>query len=234
MKKVLCCFLVIIMSFALCCCKTEKTEKIKQKASPLKDGTETYYVNEYDINKNLIHSSRYTSYDRIIEEYEYSYTYDLNGKLFKIIKKDAKNGCYTETIFNKFRNKTEEISYNKNKVILNRKEFMKNGNIKKKVNYKNGSETGYILYDYYSDNQLKNATEYSVDGKAVKITTYYKNKLLYQIKQFNKDGMIEKITKYSYNGDKLTKKSIYDSEFNLVQVTDYTKNPPEIIKEKSG
>lgn len=226
--------MIVILSFLLCCCKTEYIRTEKVKCNPLSDGTGTYIVNEYNNDDLKIHSVRYTENGNEIEEYEYSYFYDINGRICKIKENDLINDCYKETEYDKFKKKTTETVYSDNGSIIEKRDYLSNGNIRKTYMFKDGKETGYILYDYYSDNQLKNETEYSSDGKTVKMITYYKNKVLYQIKEFGKDGMIDKIRKYSYKGDKLVKESLYDSEFNLTKTTDYEKNPPEIIKYKDG
>lgn len=214
--------MIAAVSFVLSCC-SEKNTEINRAGEALSDGTKTYYIDEYDASEHKIHSTRYKENGSKIEEYNYSYSYDINGNLYSVSETDVNTGKSVETIYNKYKQKTFEITYDKEKRVTEQKEFMKNGNIKKKTLFSNGSETGYILYDYYADNQLKNKTEYSVNGKTLKITTYYKNNLLYQIKEFDKNGMVERITKYSYKGDKLYKKSVYDSDYNLSSTIDYSK-----------
>lgn len=219
---------MIVLSLVLSCCTTENTQKETVNAEPLTDGTATYYENEKDMNGKLLHSTRYTKDGRIVEEYEYSYTYDINGKLTTIRKTDLNSGNYLETYFDRFKTKIGETVFSSDGQIKNKRDFMENGCVKKSYIYKNGAQTGYILYDYYSDKQLKNETVYALDGKTVKMTTYYKNKLLYQIKDYDKSGMIEKIAKYSYKGETLIKESLYDGEFSLYRTTDYSKNPPVV------
>ena len=221
---------MIVFSLILSCCSTENAQKETLNGDPLADGTPTYYVNEKNMNGALLHSTRLTQDGRTVEEYEYSYTYDINGKLTVIRKTDLNSGNYLETYFDRFKTKTQEINFNADGKIKNKREYSKNGCVKKSYIYKNGSETGYVLYDYYSDKQLKNETIYTLDGKTVRTTTYYKNKLLYQIKDYDDGGMIEKITKYAYKGETLAKESLYDGDFNLYRVTDYTKNPPVITE----
>lgn len=224
MKKILCAFIMIILSLTLCCCKTEKTVKEKVKGVPLSDGSETYYINEIDDSGMKIRSTRYNCKDKIIEEYEYYYLMDLNGKLSKITEKNMKTNSIKETYYNKFKVKTYEISYNTKSEIINKKEFLKNGNIKKSVNYTNEKETGYIVFDYYSDNKIKNETEYSETGIVVRNKTYYKDGTVYQIKEFDGNGMINKIIKYNYKNNKLIKISEYNGDFELISVKDYSKN----------
>ena len=228
MKKVLSSFTVIVLSLILSCCTTEQHHKETLNADPLTDGTPTYYVNEKNMNGALIHSTRLTKDGRTVEEYEYSYIYDINGRLTTVKKTDLDSCNYIEINYDRFKTKTDEISFTSDGKIKNKREFMKNGCVRKSYIYQNGEETGYVLYDYYSDKQLKNKTVYTLDGKNVRITTYYKNKLLYQIKDFDGNGMIEKITKYSYKGETPVKESVYDGNFNLCRTTDYTKNPPVV------
>lgn len=143
---------------------------------------------------------------------------------------DVISGEYSETYYNKFKEKTEKLFYYKNEKLYCKYDFFKNGKIKKKYKYSKGIECGYVLYDYYTDNQLKSESEYNKDGKTKSIKTYYKNKLLYQIKEFDETGFVSKIIKYTYKNDTVSKKSVYDGDFNLVQVTDYTKSPTETTK----
>lgn len=234
MKKVLCSFVIIALCLVLSCCNTENRRKETVKGEPLTDGTATYYINEKNDSELLLHSTRYDENDKVIEEFEFIYSYDLNGRIVGIRKIDCETGKVLETVYDRFKTKTEEISYNKNGAITDKKDFLKNGCVKKRHIYSGGNETGYVLYDYYSDNQVKNETEYSMNGRAVKMKTYYKNRLLYQIKDFSSSGMISRITKYSYKGDILTKESVFDADFNLYQVTDYSKNPPVITHYKNG
>jgi hypothetical protein len=79
-------------------------------------------------------------------------------------------------------------------------------------NYLNG------LSEEYSD--------YALDGKTVKITTYYKDKLLYQVKLFDPQGSIRQIVKYHYKGTALVKKCVYNADFELTDTYDYTQSPP--------
>ena len=224
---------MIILSFILCCCG-ENLRKETVKGKPLPDGSETYYIIEKNDKDLTVHSTRFDENDEIIEEYEYSYSYDISGKLTVIKKINVRTGSREETVYDKYKNKTEEIFYNSDGIVTGRKEYLKNGNVKKTYIYKNGKETGYTLFDYYTDNQLKSETVYSISGKTVKITTYYKNRQLYQIKDFDKSGMVEKITKYFYKGDNLVKISLYDGEFNLYQSTDFSTDPPKITKYENG
>ncbi|MCQ2470888.1 MAG: hypothetical protein MJ147_02505 [Clostridia bacterium] len=234
MKKVLSSFIIIILCFILSCCNTENTRKETIKGEPLSDGTATYYINEKNDSEQLLHSTRYDENDNVIEEYEFKYSYDLNGRIVGIRKTDVETGKCYETVYDRFKTKTEEITYSSNGVIIDKKDFLKNGCVKKAHIYNGGNETGYIIYDYYTDNQVKNETEYDIGGRAVKMTTYYKNRLLYQIKDFDKEGMICKITKYSYKGDVLIKESLFDADFNLYQVTDFSKSPPNVTRYKNG
>ncbi|MCQ2480234.1 MAG: hypothetical protein MJ120_06280 [Clostridia bacterium] len=216
------------------CCNTENRRKETVKGEPLADGTGTYYINEKNDSELLLHSTRYDENDNVIEEYDFAYSYDLNGRIVGIRKTDCETGKALETVYDRFKTKTEEISYSSDGIITDKKDFMKNGCVKKRHIYNGGNETGYVLYDYYSDNKVKNETEYGMNGRAVKMKTYYKNKLLYQIKDFDSGGMISRIRKYSYKGDILAKESFYDADFNLYQVKDYSKSPPAITYYKNG
>lgn len=234
MKKFICSFLVIILSFALCCCNREQISKEKLQGEPLEDGTETYYINLLDENDLIIKSSHYDADDNLLDEHTYDYTLDLNGRKIKCVDTDTKTKERIETLFDKFKVKTTEIYYNADGAITDKKEFSANLNVKKSYTYSDGEETGYILYDYYGDNQLKTKTLYSLDGLTVNITTYYKGGLLYQIKEFDKNGLISKITKNTYQGEKLVKKTVFNGDFMPVESWDYKKSPAVHTVYKDG
>lgn len=234
MKKSVYAAAVIILMLILNCCSADQTKTVRENAQPLSDGTKTYYVKILNEYAQIIKCSHYDENDKLLNEYEFEYTYDLNGKTIKRKKTNTLTGETTLTEYDKMKNITFETYYDRNSVIIRKNEFSQSGSVKRTFLYKNGEESGYIIYDYYSDGQIKNESEYSENGRSVRITTYYKNRQLYQIKEFGSDGMISKITKYSYKGDTVIKKSVYNSEFELTDTYDYTKDPAEHIAYKDG
>ncbi len=226
MKKVFCALLTVFLALILCCCENNNIKKEKVKGENLSDGTETYYINEFNDKNEIIKKTRYSSDKKIIEEYEYSYSYDINGRLISVQEDNKINHQICDTFYDKYKRISEKTVYNSKNKIISHIIYLNNGKIKKEYLYNDGKESGYIIYDYYSDYEIKNINQYSSEGKTVKVTTYYKNKQIYQIKDFNKNGLVCKITKYTYKGDKIVKESVYDSEFNLIKTTDYSKNPP--------
>ena len=241
MKKVLCSFIVIVLSLVLSCCTTENTQKETVNAEPLTDGTATYYENEKDMNGKLLHSTRYTKDGRIVEEYEYSYTYDINGKLTTIRKTDLNSGNYIETYFDRFKTKIDETVFNSDGQIKNKREFMENGCVKKSYIYKNGAQTGYILYDYYSDKQLKNETVYALDGKTVKMTTSDPDRfgrMEYSKYEYDTEGRLTKQTDVGFDGrvekdftgektDKVTTFDWHGNETSTTLIDKETQQPVE-------
>ncbi len=219
-----------MLSFLLSCCSVEQTKTVCEDGPALKDGTKTRYVNVLNEYSQIIRSTHLDENNNVLDEYEFEYTYDLNGKTLQCRKTDTKSGEYVETRYDKFKNKTFETYYDSESRITKKVEFALSGAVKRTFLYTDGAETGYIIYDYYSDGQIKNESEYAKSGRTVKITTYYKNKLLYQIKEFGADGFVSKITKYSYKGDKLIKESVFNSDFELTETVDHTVDPPKRIK----
>lgn len=234
MKKSSLAVAVILLSFVLSCCSVSQTKTVREDGAALEDGTKTYYVNILNEYSQVIKSTHLNEDNEVLDEYEYEYTYDINGRTLKSRKLDTLTGEYTETEYDKMKNKTFETYFNKESQPVKRLEYSQSGGIKRTFLYSDGKENGYILYDYYSDGQVKNESEYSQSGIAVKITTYYKNKQLYQIKEFGSDGILKKITKYSYKGDTLTKESVYNGSFELTDVVDYTSDPPQKIHYNEG
>ncbi len=234
MKKSSCAIIVILLSFVLSCCSFEQTKTVREDGAALEDGTKTHYINILNEYGQIIKSTHLNEKNEILDEYEYEYTYDLNGKTLKSRKKDTISGEFTDTEYDKFKNKIFETYFGSDSKPVKKVEFSGSGGVKRTFLYTDGQESGYIIYDYYSDGQIKNESEYSKDGKALKITTYYKNNQLYQIKEFGADGMVSKITKYSYKGDELVKESVYNSEFELTDTVDYSTDPPQRIHYENG
>ena len=112
---------MIVLSLVLSCCTTENTQKETVNAEPLTDGTATYYENEKDMNGKLLHSTRYTKDGRIVEEYEYSYTYDINGKLTTIRKTDLNSGNHLY----KYDSREQNTNYHKTILICGKQRLFK-------------------------------------------------------------------------------------------------------------
>lgn len=225
MKKIFCTFLVIVFSFALCCCTKEQTKRSELAGEQLSDGTKTYYENILNENGLIINSKRFTENGKLLSEINYEYFYDTSGRIAKCRETDELKGTYTEKQYDKFKKIISITYFLKDDKIYNKEDLDGKGNIKKKYIYKNGEITGYIIYDRYADSKIKTACEYSLSGKSVCYTTYTRDGKTAQIKKFDKDGIVESIKKLRYKNGELIGADVFDREFLIKEKWDYSSEP---------
>ena len=91
MKKSSLAVAVILLSFVLSCCSVSQTKTVREDGAALEDGTKTYYVNILNEYSQVIKSTHLNEDNEVLDEYEYKYTYDINGRTLKSIKLDTDN-----------------------------------------------------------------------------------------------------------------------------------------------
>ena len=235
MKKYFSLIAVVILSLFLSCCNNDITVQTKEAGAKLKDGTETYYiktVNEENGLKTAL--AHYTADGKMLSSFKYDYCFDTNGRVTVCRETDLMSNKYSETQYDKFKNKLSTTYFTSEGTIYDKAEYDEKERIKKRFNYINGNINSYTVYEYYNKTQLKSECEYTVSGKAVKYMIYYKDGKLSQERLFDSGGMVKSITKHKYKNEKLIYTAVYDSDFKITESWDYSKSPTVHTLYKDG
>lgn len=138
------------------------------------------YINQFDINDNLVESVRFNGNDSIIEKYIYKY--DVNRNVLEMLNLNFSDSLNWRVI----------SKYDKKNNLIEATQFDSNGVLNEMSTYKYDDKGNMIekcVYD--TDKNLENSTTYS----------YNEKRDLTEVCFYRLDGCLEKKTAYEYKYD---------------------------------